>query len=932
MPCRLRRPLLFAAVLVLPVLATPPGQYRVRLQPEMIAASSPDADFTGLVDEQLELGDPPAGKPSKGWKINSRLNKQFPFSAVIDLGEPTPLATFWLFDTHNMGNVSIATGSPDQWSEPITINTSAYMQWRSITLDTLTRYLKIELAEPSAIFTEIALDAWSPQGWDAQQTRLADERRKEAERAAALAQAKEEALKRPMVELAPFGRLSLVDQVELGGDVSQHMLREAPAGASEVVDILGRKARQITPLPKSASYFSVRLGKLKLLRPGGTYVLAVDYPEDAPRSMVVINTGNESLLGFHTGLTTGDALHAKYVNGLCESLNLPLSGKWQTWTALFKLHERFVEKGWVRGDKPRPLTPEDGFDVTIGCFSEPNDPLSKGPAAARIALYEVVDVEQLAQPLNLPPKDLPHRRIFWREEMSDGVISGKDPANRGYTDELDWFRDKADLMQFLGINTYTKDLLEFGACQHWDSALHGGNKWVHHDGRTKDLWGKIVKLMGSYGYEVLPYYEYAGSRGDDSLGYQKRAKPLTRDDAYTHIAWVENANADVTDPDTLADFCKMVDCTVLAFAQDATFPGVWIRCRSQLPVGFGDSTRERFAKEANGGQAVTREQLKNDQALYDKYLAWWHLKRRDFFCGVRDYLREKGIENAFVLYDGCPSEPGVGWGDWEPRLITDTPSAWAELVKQPEHLWKDQSPTILTPQQVADQGLYLKGLLAPGLNWGGWEVHHARPADDPQNYQQTDGVMLTHAFNRQYTVLDPATMDLYRTPSGLTMVRHNSLNENMMVDAGDQDMLGYFVCDVELAGPYCMMAEALAVANGDPTQIAYLTGGNYGRGFPQYVRDFNANYLALPAMPSQVLEGAASQPDVVVRAIDAGEHGVYLAVVNTGFEPVQGVTVTLPKAGAVKRLATGEAVAVNGGKVTLDLGACSVVALGVGVK
>ena len=927
-----RRALTFAAVLLLPAAATPPGQYRLLLRPEMITASSPEADFSGLVDEQRELGDPPAGKPTNGWKINSRLNKEFPFSAVIDLGAETPLATLWIFDTHNSGELSVSTGAPEAWDEVAVVETKTYMQWRSVQLDRLTRYLRLELRQPSAIFTELALDAYSPAGWDATQTRLAEERRKEAERAAALAKAKEEALKRPLSEMTPFGRLSLVEAIDCGGDLSSHNYREAPAGAGKPVEILGRKARQITPPDNQAAYFSVRIGKMKLLRPGGTYVLAVDYPEDAPRSTVVINTGNESLLGFHTGLTTGDALHAKYVNSLCESLNLPLSGKWQTWTSLFRLHERFCELGWVRGDKPRPLTPEDGFDVTIACFSAPNDPLSQGPAVSRIALYEVVDPEQLAEPLHLPPKDLPHRRIFWREEMADGVISGKAPEARGYTDELEWYRNKAELMRFLGINTYTKDLLEFGACQHWDPTLHGGNKWVHHDGRTKDLWGKIVKLMGSYGYEVLPYYEYAGSRGDDSLGYQKRAKPLTRDDAFTHISWVENANADVTDPDTLTDFCKMVDCTVLAFAQDATFPGVWIRCRSQLPVGFGDRTRERFAKEANGGQAVTRDQLKADKPLYEKYLAWWHLKRREFFCGVRDYLRQKGLENAFVLYDGCPGEPGVGFGDWEPRLITDTPDAWSEIVKRPEHLWKDQVPAVVTPQQVVEQGVYRKGLVSPGLNWGDWEVQHSRPADDPENYQQTDGVMLTHAFNRKYTVLDPKTMELYRTPSGLTMVRHNSLNENMMVDANDQDMLGYFVCDVELAGPYCMMAEALAVANGDPTQIAYLTGANYGRGFPEYVRDFNANYLALPALPSKVLEGASTQPGVVVRSIDAGEHGTYLAVVNTGFEAVQGVGIKLPKAGVVTRLATGETLAAKAGQVMLDLRPCQVVALRIDVR
>ena len=83
--------------------------------------------------------------------------------------------------------------------------------------------------------------------------------------------------------------------------------------------------------------------------------------------------------------------------------------------------------------------------------------------------------------------------------------------------------------------------------------------------------GFAVALMGQQGFGVLPYYEYAGSKGDRGLGYQRRCKPLTRDDAYTHISWVESANADLTDPDTYADFKKMLDVTVLRLKDKAQF-------------------------------------------------------------------------------------------------------------------------------------------------------------------------------------------------------------------------------------------------------------------------------------------------------------------------------------------------------------------------
>ncbi len=923
--------LLFVFLAACGVHATPPGQYRVLLRADMLTPSVAGADYTGLVDEQLDVGDPPTGKPATAWKIPHPLSKQFPHAVVVDLGEELPLATLWLYDTFNAGDVSVQTGRPDAWQDLAVLKTDQYQSWRSLPVDRATRYLRLEIEEPSAIFAEIAVDAYSPKGWAAVQATWAETARREQERQAALAKAREEALKRPLTMLPPYGKLSLVDEIICAADDREHGFAESPAGASRPAAILGETCRVLPTQPKQGSYLSYRIGKHKLLRAGGTYVLAVEYPEDAPRSMVVVNTGNETSHGLHSGLSLGDAMHAKYVNNLVESLDVPLSGAWEQWTLLLQLHDRFPQRGLPRGAGDRPLTPEDGFDVTICQFSTHDAPVSKGIAVRAIRLYEVLDPDQLACPLNLPPKELPHRRLFWREEMADGVIGDKDATKRGLDDDLDWYRNKANLMRFLGMNTYTKDLLEFGACQHWDPALHGGNEWVYHDGRTKGLWERIVTLMGEYGFEVLPYYEYSGSKGSKGLGFERRCKPLTRDDAYTHIKWIESANADITDPDTYEDFRKMLDCTVVQYQDKARFAGIWIRPRSQMPVGFGDATRERFAQEANGGKAVTRQELHQDQALYNRYLTWWDGKRRDFFAAMRDYLRSQGIADAFVLYTGCAGEPGVGFGSWDARFVADRPDVWQPILDQEDHFSKNSPMALLTPQRVVDQKLYLQGLLAPGLAWGGWENQHANPADDPDTYRDVAGVMLSHAFNRSYTVLSPETLDRFRSPAGLTLVRHYTLNENMLVDEHDKDLLGYFVADIERSGPFCMQAEALAVANGDPSQIGYLVGSNFGRGFPQYVRDFNANFLALPALPSTVLPEACDQTGVVVRAIDAGDYGTYLAVVNTGSGAVN-AKLRLPRAGTVTHLADQKPVAVADGRVALHLRPCQLVALRIDPK
>jgi hypothetical protein len=637
--------------------------------------------------------------------------------------------------------------------------------------------------------------------------------------------------------------------------------------------------------------------------------------------MIVINTGNETARGFHTGRTIGDALHAKYVNSLPESIDTPLSNRWETWSLLFHLHDRFPEKGLVRGPEPRPLAPEDGFDVTIAQFSAKNIPMSRGAAVSRIRLYEIVDPERLPQSLTLPPRELPHRRLFWREEMADGVIDRK-TEQPGIAEPLDWYRYKAERMRFLGMNTYSKDLLEFGACQHWDSTPHGGNDWVFHNAETKGLWAEIVGLMGQYGFDVLPYYEYAGSKGYKGLGNERRAKPLTRDDAYTHITWIESANADITDPDTYEDFQKMLELTILSLRREASFAGAWIRPRSQMPVSFSDKALARFKSEMSIDGPVTRNVLQENADLYTKYIVWWHGKRKAFLTSMRDFLRGNGVDDAFILYTGCPGEPGVSFNSWDKRLITDRPDLWKSIVQRPEHVDPNRGPmTLLGVPQVVDEDLYLDGLLSTGLNWGDWEVHHSRPADDPQNYKDVDGVLLSHAFNRNYTVASPRTFDAFRAPQGLAIIRHYSLNENMMFDKADKNILGYFVADVEQAGPYCMMREALAMANGDPTMIGYLVGCNFGRGFPVYVRNFNANFLALPARPSRIVSSAASDPEVVVRQIDTKEYGTWVAVVNTSLESKQGVSIAMPS-GLVTDAVSGEDVSAPGGRITLDMYPC----------
>jgi len=734
----------------------------------------------------------------------------------------------------------------------------------------------------------------------------------------------------PLVDVGePFGQLRLIDEINCGDADDPHEFKQKPAGVSRIEDILGRPCRAL-PTEGTPKYFAYRIGKGKGLQAGKAYVLTIDYPEDQARTVYVGNRACETALGFATGAALGDTVYGYTGNNL-ESLKYPVSGEYQTWKQLFFMHDRLPDVEGIRGKGTRPYTPADGFWVVIAQTNGNDIPASAGAAVATIRLFEAPPIDQITARYATLPEDLPKRHVFWREEMADGVVGGD---SSGLVDPIHWYEFKAKLMRFLAVNTYSKDLLEFGANQGWDSSEYGGDEWVYQGPpEHRSLWRRILKLMGEYGYDVLPMYEYSGSKGQKGLGPEKRAKTLGGKDAYTHITWIEKANADLTDPDTYEDFQKMLDLTVLRHLDKAHFLGIWLRPRMGLPVSFSDDALAKFTEETSQPQPVTREMLQKNQELYNRYIEWWQLKRRDFLVAMRDHLREKGLQDAVVMYGCDSSEPGWGLRGGK-QLVTDDVARWTKLLSGPEHKNVQQpggTPKPTDYRTVVARDLQFKSFIAPAGTWGDWEWQHAQPYSDPQHYQDTDGVMLTYSVNRAYTVSTPTPFDAFRTPSGLALIRHNALNENVMSIWKQQkvteDLLGYYVCDVERAGPYCMLAEARAVANGDPRYIGYVWGNNYSRGFPQYVRNFNAAFLSLPALPSKVLTGAAGDREVVVRSIPTDKHGTYLAVVNTALTDKSDVAITLPAAGKVTNAATGEPVSVEDGKVTLSLYPCQLVAL-----
>lgn len=718
----------------------------------------------------------------------------------------------------------------------------------------------------------------------------------------------------------PFdpAKLTLIDEIDPAAADPGHRFQAWPdPGVVQRGEILGRPALSLPNGPKAPDrYIAVRLGEGKGLQTGTPYVLQIDYPEDAPRSLTIWNTGNETCRSFRTGTALGDALKMEYVYGNPESLDYPLAKAWRTWTTVIELHQRYPE---LKRVGERNLTPADGFTLVLAHYRQENDPTSHGAAFGRIRLLAIADAKALEQAVPSLPAGLPRRHLFWREEMSDGILETRKAPTPAFdaARQLEWYAAKMRLMKFLGMNTFCKDLLEFGHNQGWDSAKFGGNDWINQPDKPQ-MWHNLVGLAGDMQVNVLPMYEYCGSIGQKiSLGTQKRCKTLAQagkgpkgSDDYTHIWWSEKANADVTDPDTVEDLRRILEITIADEARRANFVGAWLRPRSAgMPISFSDRCLGLFAKETRRGQVPTRQQLQADKALYQAYIDWWLGRRQAFFSEIRDYLRRSEVvgAQAMLLYTGDPSEPGRLID--ERGIVTDDPARFPGEKTIPF-------------ARIAAEGLVLQAQTGVHSTWGGWEWQHAVPQLDPQRYATTPGIALTMAFSRQYTVSDPAAMAAFRTPDGLAMIRHYPLNEHCFGKTaskeGKDHALGYFVSDFEEAGPYSMLAEARALAFGDPRFIGYLAANSFQRGFPAYARAFNRAFLALPAVPSTRLDGAASAKAVVVRSYRTSGHGTWFAVVNTGMQDAIDVRVDL-KQTKLSDACSGAAVRLNGTVATVSL-------------
>ena len=120
------------------------------------------------------------------------------------------------------------------------------------------------------------------------------------------------------------------------------------------------------------------------------------------------------------------------------------------------------------------------------------------------------------------------------------------------------------------------------------------------------------------------------------------------------------------------------------------------------------------------------------------------------------------------------------------------------------------------------------------------------------------------------------------------------------------------------AGRAVMCAEVMAMAVNDPTILGYLFGSNLDRLDAPYVREFNLNFLSLPATASTVLLGGTCNDSVTIRRWTTSA-GNYWAVINVTGRTVSGSWNLQTSKSRVWRTLDWREERVSGGKVSFSL-------------
>ncbi|NLF15739.1 MAG: hypothetical protein GX595_00560 [Lentisphaerae bacterium] len=718
-------------------------------------------------------------------------------------------------------------------------------------------------------------------------------------RAAPAAAAALPALPETWEDVPPFGRLRLVDRVVCGDPADGHPFREGgkglhTKGSSEPLDYYGQSTRlsyawhhdyrdrrdafsriedRLGEPCRSADdwgWFAYQVGRGQLVS-GRNYVLAVRYPEDASRTFLVWNgIDSRASFGWHCGEALGDPFSRQRI---MERQSLPLSGRFETWTALSRSH--VSGSAWV----------------SLHSMGRRADPFQEGIAVASVAVYdlgEAAALEALAVTAE-EPSDAPRRLIGFIEEDAapDAAL--------------------VPSLSFLGLNLYAPLLLSYGGGTYatnsgvvrWPSELFSavGPALRHPVARSRSRYFNVESDAAFRGVleraresrsAVVPVLEYTGTgalpeeafaRWPDQTPHHFHWGTEVGPDGLSRPRYVKDGwGVDMSHPATALDCAALVREVAARYAPAwPEFAGVLLAPRfAAWQVSWSPAALEGFRRDTGitlpAGTAAEQAAWVQAEAL-DRFMAWHYQRKRALFLAAAAALREVRPDlRLWVLNynSGDDNLPVAGTVLW----FVD----------------RERGDEFVIPGQVALPDTSRLDLVRLMEDYRRPEVAMATVGMDPTLYRQDAGLLNLAPVRYGFTSGNRDYLEAFRTGEGVAVCHWWIYNEDAY---RNHAALGWNCPGLhgnEPAGPYCMMDEVRSLSTADPVVMGVRIG-RMNRGFPAVAREFARAYRGLPAVPMAVVPGAVEHDEVTVRHARAGA-AEYLAVIHTGLERA-GATVRL---------------------------------------
>jgi hypothetical protein len=669
---------------------------------------------------------------------------------------------------------------------------------------------------------------------------------------------------------AYLGRLAVNDSIACGLSNDMHQLQDGRVDTalgeeviterltgSRLTNVYGGMGRLVS---YDRGFFGYTLGiNMKWHMP---YLLEIEYPEDAPRTMAFLVGNTTYAPGIHTGNTIGQP-EPRY---FAEQLDFPLSRAVEKVQFIVWAGDREVNRGLYVG---------------VADPGARNAPFSKRPLLLQINLYEFLSIACVRPRITFDPV---YQRYAWVE--SEDML----PA-----DEVRFAPQVNSL--FYGLNAIVPAVLAWNAhgrvnpsvmfpTGRYRQRIRRVVKGVEYETtrfenptNRYDFWEECLKWADTLGLAVFPRFEYGGT---DLLPEEARGVSVDGAPYPPHIRMTTGArlsdSVDVCNPATREDMLAVLDECLDAVPENlqASLRNLIVRRRADfMSTSYTDTALRQFEQETgvtlSGKTAGERRQDAVTLHL-EPYQKWYQSKILDLLAAVnKRYTERVPYTQGPLLYHHW-REPGMPYEG----VYYETEEAWEKTWKARRALPFEGLPL---PDITCDE---LVGAVSKWTTSEEGFFTDLMSVDDVQPVMPLYGAQALTCTN-YFALFDRNGLQAVKIAPAI----HSSTRIRRR--RGSTTYAGRTLYHPR---QFSMFEAVRAAAYANPAFLGFEQAHPPTFPYPVYARRFFANFLSLPAVPMPRVPLADVPDDVVVRmGTLGGAH--YLAVINTGFEPVE-VRIALP--------------------------------------